>query len=54
MLYHGTSQTPPAMIYDGEEGFNMLFGIGGMWGQAVYFAKKSSYSHTYRYKMPDN
>lgn len=46
-LYHGTKNTEPSMIYNGEEGFDMKFGVGGMWGQAVYFAVNSSYSHGY-------
>ena len=33
MLYHGTRGTDPKYIYDGEEGFNMLFSSGGMWGK---------------------
>jgi hypothetical protein len=31
-LYHGTSATSPALIYNGEEGFDMRFSSGGMWG----------------------
>ncbi|CDW86806.1 poly adp-ribose polymerase member 14-like protein [Stylonychia lemnae] len=51
MLYHGTRATPPIAIYDSEEGFNMLYSSGGMWGQACYFAEKASYSHN-GYKHP--
>jgi len=32
MLYHGTRNNDPKNIYDGEEGFNMHFSSGGMWG----------------------
>ena len=49
MLYHGTRQTDPKFIYAGEEGFNMLYSSGGMWGQACYFAEKASYSNGYRH-----
>jgi len=48
-LYHGSSSTPPEWIYKSEEGFDMRFSAQGMWGQAVYFAAKSSYSSNYSY-----
>eukprot|EP00347_Sterkiella_histriomuscorum_P006231 403353563 len=51
MLYHGTRGTAPKSIYDSEEGFNMLFSSGGMWGQAIYFAQNSSYSDGYKYAV---
>lgn len=47
MLFHGTSGADPSLVYTGEEGFDMRFSSGGMWGQAVYFAVNSSYSHSY-------
>jgi len=50
VLFHGTSGTDPSMIYTGEEGFDMRFSSGGMWGQAVYFAVNSSYSNNYSFK----
>lgn len=50
MLYHGTRGTPPAMI--AESGFDMRFSKDGLWGQAIYFAVKSSYSHKYHH--PEN
>ncbi|CDW73869.1 poly adp-ribose polymerase member 14-like protein [Stylonychia lemnae] len=53
MLYHGTRSTTPVTIYDSEEGFNMLYSSGGMWGQACYFAEKASYSHDYRHTVRD-
>ena len=37
------------MIYDSEEGFDMRFSSGGMWGIAVYFAVNASYSNGYAY-----
>ena len=52
MLYHGTKATDPKVIYDSEEGFNMLFSSGGMWGQAIYFAQNSSYSNGFKYEIP--
>eukprot|EP00347_Sterkiella_histriomuscorum_P008969 403343038 len=49
MLYHGTRAAEPKKVFDGEQGFNMLFSSKGMWGQAIYFAQNSSYSHDYRH-----
>lgn len=40
------------MVYTGEEGFDMRFSGGGMWGPAVYFAVNSSYSHGYSFSAP--
>ena len=49
-LYHGTSNTNPKQIYDGEEGFDMRFSNDGMWGQAIYFAAQASYSNDFAFK----
>ena len=54
MLFHGTRENKPELIYNGEEGFNMLHSEGGMWGKAIYFAQNSSYSHAYRYRNVAN
>ncbi|CDW84031.1 UNKNOWN [Stylonychia lemnae] len=51
MLYHGTGQNSPKLIYDGEEGFDMRYSNEGMWGKANYFAQNASYSHGYRHKI---
>ena len=47
-LYHGTKATPPHMVYQSDEGFDMKFSPGGMWGRANYFAVNSAYSNTYK------
>ena len=48
LLWHGTRATPPATIYEGQEGFDKRFASEyGMWGSACYFAVKASYSHNY-------
>ena len=31
-LFHGTSGTSPELIYTRDEGFDMRFSSGGMWG----------------------
>ena len=46
-MYHGTRNTAPLMIYSGDEGFDMKFSPGGMWGRANYFAANASYSNGY-------
>ncbi|TNV85324.1 hypothetical protein FGO68_gene8464 [Halteria grandinella] len=52
-LYHGTRQNPPRNIYQSEQGFNANYSSEGMWGRAIYFATRSSYSDDYHYKLPD-
>jgi len=49
MLFHGTSNTSPEIIYQSEEGFDIRYSREGLWGNAVYFAVNSSYSDTYCY-----
>ena len=51
-LFHGTSRTAPEMIYGQDEGFDVRFSSKGMWGEAIYFAKYASYSHSYSSKGP--
>jgi hypothetical protein len=47
-LFHGTLGTDPALIYDGEMGFdNRYSSLGCLWGPAAYFAVNASYSHRY-------
>ena len=52
-LYHGTKATPPHMVYQSDEGFDMKFSPGGMWGRANYFAVNSAYSNSYKSTLPD-
>ena len=52
-MYHGTRCTDPALIYKSEEGFDMAFSRGGMWGVANYFAKESQYSNGYSHSKDD-
>lgn len=44
-LWHGTRANNPKNIYGSEEGFDMRFSSGGMWGPGVYFAVNASYSN---------
>ena len=50
-MYHGTSCTSPEKIYKSEEGFDMAYSNGGMWGVANYFAKNSSYSDRFAHHI---
>ena len=38
MLWHGTRNTDPKAIYEGEQGFNINYASAGSWGNAIYFA----------------
>ena len=50
LLWHGTRNTDPRMIYEGEVGFNLNYSrVDCMWGIAVYFAKNANYSDDYRF-----
>jgi len=51
LLFHGTRQTSPDMIFQG--GFDRNFGSAGMWGPGQYFAVNASYSHDYRHTRTD-
>ncbi|XP_031567758.1 probable serine/threonine-protein kinase nek3 [Actinia tenebrosa] len=51
-LFHGTRQTPPSVVWNSEEGFDMRYSADGMWGRGCYFAVHAAYSHhqfTYQY-----
>ena len=49
-LYHGTSENSPSLIIESEEGFDTRKSKKGVWGEAIYFAVNSSYSHKYAFK----
>lgn len=44
-LFHGTRQTPPSVVWNSEEGFDMRYSADGMWGRGCYFAVHAAYSH---------
>ena len=52
-LFHGTRNTDPSLIYDGEEGFDMRYCEQGMWGRGNYFAANALYSHAYSHPTRD-
>ena len=49
ILFHGTSQTNPKEIYEGDDSFDMRLSRDGMWGKGNYFAVDASYSNGYAY-----
>ena len=48
-LFHGSRKNDPALIYKGDQSFDMRFCISGMWGRGNYFAKNASYSNNYAF-----
>jgi hypothetical protein len=51
-LFHGTGRTDPALIYDGEMGFdNRYSNLGCLWGPAAYFAVNATYSVDYSHPV---
>jgi len=53
MLYHGTRDTRPEQIYEGDSGFDMRYSRDGLWGKGNYFAVNSTYSVGYSHKTTD-
>jgi len=51
LLFHGTRNTDPVEIYNGEYGFDMRFSRKGLWGRALYFAEDAEYSNAYAYSL---
>ena len=47
LLFHGTRNTDPKEIYQGDSSFDTGFSQQGMWGRGNYFAVNASYSNTY-------
>ena len=48
-LFHGTRATGPEQIYSTEDGLDIRFSNSGMFGQGIYFADTSQYSHSYHH-----
>ena len=46
-LFHGTRNTDPKLIYSSEDGLDIRFSSSGAFGQGIYFANNSAYSHTF-------
>ena len=54
ILFHGTSKTDPEKIYNQNVGFDLRYANSGIWGNAIYFAKKASYSDKYAFNTNQN
>ena len=53
LVWHGTRGNPPVSVFQGDQGFNIVYSNTGMWGRALYFAVNASYScPAYSYKVP--
>ncbi|TNV73266.1 hypothetical protein FGO68_gene4052 [Halteria grandinella] len=52
-LFHGTRATSPKQIYETEDGLDLRFSNSGMYGQGIYFADNSQYSHSYHHPTKD-
>lgn len=50
LLFHGTRDNKPKLIYRGTDGFDMRHSRAGMWGRGNYFAMNASYSDLYAYQ----
>lgn len=51
LLFHGTSDNNPSLIYGGDNSFDMRYSRQGFWGRGNYFAVNASYSDSYAHKI---
>ena len=49
LLFHGSGQNDPELIYKGDASFDMRYSNKGMWGLGNYFAANASYSNGLAY-----
>jgi len=55
LLFHGTSKTPPKIIYEADKGWKISYSRDdSLWGRGLYFAQDSIYTHNYSYKTSEN
>lgn len=52
LLFHGSKNTDPKLIYGTENGLDLRFAKNGVWGQGIYFANNSRYSLNYSHPVP--
>ena len=53
LLFHGTKNTKPDVIYNGSQGLDMRFSQKGLYGEGIYFADGPNYSDAYAH-IPDS
>jgi len=51
ILFHGTRQTDPKEIYEGESSFDMRHSRDGLWGKGNYFAVNASLANGYAHQV---
>ena len=49
-LFHGSNQTDPKLIYQSEDGLDIRFSNAGAYGNGIYFANNSAYSHSFTHR----
>jgi hypothetical protein len=49
-LFHGTNATDPKLIYESEDGYDIRFSNAGAFGNGIYFANNSAYSHSFTHR----
>jgi len=55
LLFHGTSKTPPKIIYEADKGWKISYSRDdSLWGRGLYFALDSIYTHNYTYRTKVN
>ena len=52
LLFHGTRNTNPKLIYCSEVGFDVRYSSKGRWGHAIYFSENASYADKYAHITP--
>ena len=53
-LFHGSNETDPKKIYESDVGLDRRFSKdSGLYGNGIYFANNSQYSHNYAWKVPE-
>jgi hypothetical protein len=50
-LFYGSSDTDPKLIYESENGLDIMFSKGGAYGKGIYLANNSAYSSNYAYPI---
>ena len=49
LLFHGSRNNDPELIYKGDAGFDIRLSNTGMWGKGNYFVVNASYSNGYAF-----
>ena len=52
LLFHGTKDTNPELIFSGEYSLDSRLAKNGLYGKGIYFADNSYYSTKFHYQLP--